>query len=59
MPPSSLSLRVLPSTVSVFKDTGVAGTSPLLFYIDGFTVTPNGGDITVQWANALPFIAKL
>lgn len=45
--------------LAVFKDTGVAGTSPLLFYIDGFTVTPNGGDITVQWANALPFIAKL
>jgi len=45
--------------LSVFKDTGVAGTSPLLFYIDGFTVTPNGGDITIQWANANPFIAKL
>lgn len=45
--------------LAVFKDTGVAGTSPLLFYIDGFTVTPNGGDITIQWANANPFIAKL
>lgn len=43
----------------VFKDTGVAGTSNLLFYIDGFTVTPNGGDITVQWQNTNPFIAKL
>jgi len=45
--------------LAVFKDTGVAGTSPLLFYIDGFTVTPNGGDITVQWQNTPPFIAKL
>jgi hypothetical protein len=45
--------------LAVFKDTGVAGTSPLLFYIDGFTVTPNGGDITVQWQNTSPFICKL
>jgi hypothetical protein len=45
--------------LAVFKDTGVAGTSPLLFYIDGFTVTPNGGDITIQWQNTNPFIAKL
>ena len=43
----------------VFKDTGTPATSPLLFYIDGFTVTPNGGDITIQWANAVPWIAKL
>jgi hypothetical protein len=45
--------------LAVFKDTGVAGTSPLLFYIDGFTVTPNGGDITIQWQNSAPWIAKL
>jgi hypothetical protein len=45
--------------LAAFKDTGVAGTSPLLFYIDGFSVVPNGGDITVQWQNALPWIAKL
>jgi hypothetical protein len=45
--------------LATFKDTGVAGTSNLLFYIDGFTVTPNGGDITVQWQNSIPFIAKL
>ena len=34
-------------------DTGTAGTSPLVAYIDtsvtGLPVTPNGGDITVTW----------
>ena len=45
--------------LAVYKDTGVAGTSPLLFYIDGFSVTPNGGDITIQWQNSVPWIAKL
>ena len=45
--------------LAVFIDTGTPGTSKLLFYIDGFTVTPNGGDITVQWQNTPPFIAKL
>jgi|SRR5215471_9825818 len=45
--------------LAVYKDTGTPGTSNLLFYIDGFTVTPNGGDITVQWQNSVPWIAKL
>ena len=45
--------------LAVFRDTGTPATSNLLFYIDGFTVTPNGGDITVQWQNSLPWIAKL
>jgi len=45
--------------LAVFKDTGTPATSPLLFFIDGFSVTPNGGDITVQWSNSNPFIAKL
>ena len=45
--------------LAVFKDTGTPATSNLLFYIDGFTVTPNGGDITIQWQNSNPFIAKL
>jgi hypothetical protein len=45
--------------LAVFKDTGTPATSPLLFYIDGFSVTPNGGDITIQWQNSLPWIAKL
>ncbi len=36
----------------IYKDTGTAGTSPLIAYIDGATglpVTPNGGDITITW----------
>ena len=34
------------------KDTGVATTSLLLWYIDsgGFPFTANGGDLTIQWA---------
>lgn len=40
--------------VVLYKDTGVAGTSALLAYIDtitGFPLTTNGGDVTVQWDN--------
>ena len=40
--------------VVLFKNTGEAGTSPLLGYIDtitGFPVATNGSDITVQWDN--------
>ena len=36
----------------IYKDTGVAGTSPLIARIDtatGLPVTPNGGDITITW----------
>jgi hypothetical protein len=37
----------------VYIDTGVAGTSRLVAYLDsgytGLPVTPNGGDITVTW----------
>ena len=37
----------------IYKDTGVAATSPLIAYIDtaaaGLPVTPNGGDITITW----------
>ena len=43
----------------IYKDTGVAGTSPILCYIDGFSVTPNGGDITIQWQGTNPFIFKI
>lgn len=36
----------------IYKDTGVAGSSPLIARIDtatGLPVTPNGGDITITW----------
>jgi hypothetical protein len=36
----------------IYKDTGVAGTSPLIAYIDtatGLPVTPAGSDIPVIW----------
>jgi hypothetical protein len=39
--------------VVIYKDTGVAGTSPLLLYLDtitGFPIATNGGDIIIQWA---------
>jgi hypothetical protein len=40
------------SYVVIYKDTGVAGTSPLIACFDtitGFPLTTNGGDVTVQW----------
>jgi len=46
----------------LYKDTGVEGTSALIAYIDtatGLPVTPNGGDITVQWDNGANKIFKL
>jgi hypothetical protein len=46
----------------IYKDTGSAATSPLLAFIDTATnlpVTPNGGDITVQWDNGANKIFKL
>lgn len=37
----------------IYVDTGTAGTSRLVAYIDtsvtGLPVTPNGGDITINW----------
>lgn len=38
--------------VVLYKDTGLAGTSPLLAYIDvitGFPLATNGGDIQIVW----------
>jgi hypothetical protein len=35
----------------LYKHTGVEATSALIAYIDGFSVTPNGGNITVVWDN--------
>ena len=37
----------------IYQDSGVEGTSRLIAYIDtatGLPVTPNGGDIQVQWS---------
>jgi hypothetical protein len=45
--------------IIVWKDTGTASTSPLVVYFDGFSVTPNGGDITAQWDNGTNRIFKL
>lgn len=36
--------------VVVYKDTGTATTSKILGFYDIADVTPNGGDITIQWA---------
>jgi len=46
----------------IYKDTGVASTSPLIAYIDtatGLPVTPNGGDITIAWDSGANKIFKL
>lgn len=35
--------------IVLYKHTGTESTSPLIAYIDGVSVTPNGGDISVAW----------
>lgn len=35
--------------ILLFKDTGTEATSDLIAYIDGFSVTPNGGNIIISW----------
>ena len=48
--------------VVIYKDTGTAGTSALIAYIDtitGFPLATNGGDITVQWDNGAYKILSL
>lgn len=35
--------------VIIYKDTGNAATSPLIAFIDGLSLTPNGGNITAQF----------
>lgn len=40
--------------IVIYKDTGDEATSPLIAYIDtgtGLPITPNGGDIIVNWDN--------
>ena len=46
----------------IYKHTGTESTSTLIAYIDtatGLPVTPNGGDITVQWDNGANKLFKL
>lgn len=47
----------------LYKDTGSAATSPLIAFVDsvasGLPVTPNGGDITIQWDNGVNRILRL
>ena len=48
--------------IVIFKDTGSAGSSPLIAYLDQMTnlpVTPNGGNIIAQWNNGSDKIFKL
>jgi len=48
--------------IAIYKDTTVDGTSRLIALIDSATnlpVTPNGGDITIQWDNGASKIFKL
>lgn len=49
--------------VVFFKDTGNANTSPLIAYVDsassGLPVTPNGGDITLNFDTGVNKIFKL
>lgn len=49
-------------SIDGYKHTGVESTSRLIFNIDtatGLPVTPNGGDITVQWDDGANKIFKL
>jgi DUF917 family protein len=48
--------------IVIYKDTGVNSTSPLIAFIDtgtGLPVTPNGGDITINWDTGASKIFKL
>jgi len=48
--------------VVIYKDSGVAGTSPLIALIDtatGLPFTPTGNNITVAWDNGSNKILKL
>jgi hypothetical protein len=46
----------------IYKDTGVAGSSPLIAFIDtatGLPATPSGSDITVAWDSGANKILSL
>lgn len=49
-------------SIVIYKDSGVESTSRLIAFYDVATnlpVTPNGGDITIQWDNGTNKIFKL
>lgn len=63
---SDVTLTAVSGSASAYlviaRDTTVDSTSPLIALIDtatGLPVTPNGGDITVQWDNGANKIFKL
>ena len=35
--------------VAIYRHTGVEGTSPLLFYIDGLAISPDGSTVELNW----------
>lgn len=37
--------------ILIYQDTGVEGTSRLIANIDGLTLLPNGGNVTIVWDN--------
>jgi hypothetical protein len=45
--------------VIIYKWTGTAGTSNLACWVEFTAVTPNGGNITIQWQATSPYIFKL
>lgn len=48
--------------IVIYKWSGASSTSRLIAYIDtgtGLPVTPNGGDITIQWSSGANRIFKL
>lgn len=49
-------------SIVIYSDSGSAATSPLIAYIDtatGLPLTPNGGDVIVQWDDGTNKIFKL
>jgi hypothetical protein len=49
-------------SIIIWQDSGAQATSRLIAYIDtatGLPVTPNGGDITIQWDSGANKIFKL
>ena len=45
--------------ILLYVHTGVSTTSRLLAYLDGISVTPNGGAIAITWSNAASRIFAL